>query len=94
MGAIEHFSESNTPLTIKVRKFDPAATGQAPKYFFDNNPFKTHFMNALSILFPEGERFFIRSVLAYRDQISDPKLLQEIKEFCAQEAQHRWCTKR
>ena len=38
--------------------------------------------------FPEGERFFIRSVLAYREQISDPKLLQEIREFCAQEAQH------
>ncbi len=88
MGAIEQYSESNTPLTIQVRKFDPAATESAPKYFFDNDPFKTHFMNALSILFPEGERFFIRSVLAYRDQVSDPKLLKEIKEFCAQEAQH------
>ncbi len=88
MGAAEQFNESNTPLTIQVRKFDPAATDQAPKYFFDNDPFKTHFMNALSVLFPEGERFFIRSVLAYRDQISDPKLLKEIREFCAQEAQH------
>lgn len=88
MGAIEQFSESNTPLTIHVRKFDPAATEDAPRYFFDNDPFKTHFMNALSILFPEGERFFIRSVLAYRDEIHDPKLLKEIKEFCAQEAQH------
>jgi predicted metal-dependent hydrolase len=88
MGVAEQFSESHTPFSIRVRKFDPAATDSAPKYFFDNDPFKTHFMNALSILFPEGERFFIRSVLAYRDQISDPKLLKEIKEFCAQEAQH------
>lgn len=88
MGAGENFSASHTPMAIEVRKFDPAATRNAPKYFFDNDPFKTHFMNALSILFPEGERFFIRSVLAYRDQITDPKLLKEIKEFCAQEAQH------
>lgn len=88
MGVAEQFNQSNTPITIAVRKFDPAATADAPKYFFDNDPFKTHFMNALSILFPEGERFFIRSVLAYRDQIDDPKLLREIKEFCAQEAQH------
>tara|TARA_R110002049_G_scaffold67767_7_gene175866 strand:+ start:2977 stop:3840 length:864 start_codon:yes stop_codon:yes gene_type:complete len=88
MGVAETFSQSNTPLDIEVRKFDPAATDNAPKYFFDGDPFKTHFMNALSILFPEGERFFIRSVLAYRDEISDPKLLKEIKEFCAQEAQH------
>jgi predicted metal-dependent hydrolase len=88
MGVAETFNQSNTPVTIEVRKFDPKATEGAPKYFFDNDPFKTHFMNALSILFPEGERFFIRSVLAYRDQIDDPKLLREIKEFCAQEAQH------
>ncbi len=88
MGAAVHIHQSNTPVSIEVRKFDPQATRAAAEYFFANDPFKTHFMNALSILFPEGERFFIRSVLAYRDQISDPKLLREIKEFCAQEAQH------
>ena len=88
MGAAEGLNQSNTPVSIEVRKFDPQATETAGEYFFDNDPFKTHFMNGLSILFPEGERFFIRSVLAYRDRISDPKLLREIKEFCAQEAQH------
>jgi uncharacterized protein len=88
VGAAQYINQSNTPVTIEVRKFDPQATAAAAEYFFDNDPFKTHFMNGLSILFPEGERFFIRSVLAYRDQISDPKLLQEIKEFSAQEAQH------
>jgi len=88
MGVAEHINQSNTPVSIEVRKFDPQATQASTEYFFDNDPFKTHFMNALSILFPEGERFFIRSVLAYRDQISDPKLLREIKDFCAQEAQH------
>ncbi|MEZ5572663.1 MAG: metal-dependent hydrolase [Halioglobus sp.] len=88
MGVAEQIRQSNTPVSIEVRKFDPQATAGSAEYFFDNDPFKTHFMNGLSILFPEGERFFIRSVLAYRDQISDPKLLQEIKDFCAQEAQH------
>ncbi len=88
MGVVESLSQSNTPVSIEVRKFDPQATQVAAEYFFDNDPFKTHFMNGLSILFPEGERFFIRSVLAYRDRISDPKLLREIKDFCAQEAQH------
>lgn len=88
MGIALSTLQSNTPIAIKVRKFDPQATTGAVEYFFDNDAFKTHFINALSIIFPEGERFFIRSVLAYRDQISDPKLLQEIKDFCAQEAQH------
>jgi predicted metal-dependent hydrolase len=88
MGVAEGHNQSNTPVSIEVRKFDPQATQACAEYFFDNDAFKTHFMNALSILFPEGERFFIRSVLAYRDRISDPKLLREIKDFCAQEAQH------
>jgi predicted metal-dependent hydrolase len=88
MGVAEHIHQSNTPVSIEIRKFDPQATQASAEYFFDNDPFKTHFINALSIIFPEGERFFIRSVLAYRDQISDPKLLREIKDFCAQEAQH------
>jgi predicted metal-dependent hydrolase len=88
MGVAESTHQSRTPVAIAVRKFDPAATQNAAEYFFDNDPFKTHFVNALSIIFPEGERFFIRSVLAYREHISDPKLLGEIKDFCAQEAQH------
>ena len=79
---------SKTPVEIKARKFDPKALESTAEYFFADDPFKTHFMNALSILFPEGERFFIRSVLAYRDKVSDPKLQREIKKFCAQEAQH------
>lgn len=79
---------SRTPIDIVVRKFDHNAAASAPEYFFDNDPFKTHFLNGLSVLFPEGERFFIRSVLAYRDEVQDPKLKADIKAFCAQEAQH------
>jgi uncharacterized protein len=88
MGVAESTYQSFTPVAIAVRKFDPTATQNVAQYFFDNDPFKSNFINALSIIFPEGERFFIRSVLAFRDQISDPKLLSEIKDFCAQEAQH------
>lgn len=35
----------------------------------------THFMNNLSSLFPYGEKFFVDSVRAVRDQVSDPQLL-------------------
>ncbi len=50
--------------------------------------FKTAIMDSLSILFPEGERFFIRSVKNFEDQVSDPKLLEEVKLFIEQEGQH------
>lgn len=81
-------AQSHTPVEIVVRRFDAGAAADAPEYYFGGDAFKTHFLNGLSLLFPEGERFFIRSVLAYRDQVSDPRLLEEIRSFCAQEAQH------
>jgi len=51
--------------------------------------FKTAYFNAMSTLFPLGEKFFIDSVRAYRKQVNDPKLLNEITAFQGQEAIHR-----
>jgi predicted metal-dependent hydrolase len=51
--------------------------------------FKTAFFNAFSMLFPIGEKFFIDSVLYFKDQIDDPRLLAEIKAFQGQESAHR-----
>ncbi len=50
--------------------------------------FKTTIMNSLSVLFPEGERFFIRSVKKFEDQVTDPELRKQVKLFIEQEGQH------
>lgn len=47
-----------------------------------------HFFNALSVFFPEGEKFFIDSVRHYRDRVRSPKLEREVKGFVGQEAMH------
>jgi len=52
------------------------------------NFMRTSFFNALSLMFPIGERFFIASVAAFRDKVTDPKLLAEVKAFVAQEGMH------
>ena len=62
--------------------------GDIPKYWFGGDPFKSRFWDALSLIFPPGEKYFMNCVRDYRDQISDPKLLQDIKDFNRQEAQH------
>lgn len=59
-----------------------------PRFWFDGNPFKTRVFDALSLTFPEGERFFINSVRHYRSQITDPDLQQRVADFIKQEAQH------
>ena len=48
----------------------------------------THFINAMSLTFPEGERFFIHSVRHFRDRITDPALRQAVTAFIGQEAMH------
>jgi predicted metal-dependent hydrolase len=51
--------------------------------------FRTAWFNAMSLLFPLGEKFFIDSVCHFQDDIDDPKLLAEIASFRAQESTHR-----
>jgi len=48
----------------------------------------THLANGLNLLFPAGERFFVRSVRRYLDRIDDPKLREDIKGFSGQEGSH------
>ncbi len=59
------------------------------KRWHAQGPMVSHFMNALSIFFPEGERFFMHSVRLYRDRISDdPQLQRAVTGFIGQEAMH------
>ncbi|MBV1874495.1 MAG: metal-dependent hydrolase [Gammaproteobacteria bacterium] len=63
-------------------------TRLSPQYWFDNDPFKSHFFNAFFTTFPAGESFFVRSVQAYRHLIHDDILQQEINDFSTQEGNH------
>lgn len=48
----------------------------------------THFLNALSLFFPAGERMFMDAVRNYKDQITDPELKKAVVAFIGQEAMH------
>ncbi len=78
---------SRTPVPITVRRMDfdiPAL----PRYWYKGNVWITHFMNALSTTFPDGERFFIHAVRNYENEITDPELRAQIRAFIGQEANH------
>jgi predicted metal-dependent hydrolase len=78
-----------TPHPIVPReKLDFDLDGDIPKYWVGGDVFKSRYFDAMSTLFPEGERFFISCVRDYRDQVTDPALAQEIKDFIRQEGQH------
>jgi predicted metal-dependent hydrolase len=80
---------TDTHASIVPREhLDFGLEGDIPKYWMGGDAFKTRFFDAMSTLFPPGEKFFITSVREFSDQITDPKLRQEVKDFTRQEAQH------
>lgn len=62
--------------------------GDIPRHWFGGDVFKTRFFDAMSLLFPEGERYFIECVRDYRGQVTDPELAEQVRHFIFQEAQH------
>lgn len=67
-----------------IRTVTDGPDQQTPKYWYGDDPFLTHFFNAVSSTFPEGERFFIRAVRHFAQDDNDPV----IRAFVGQEGQH------
>jgi hypothetical protein len=69
------------------RKLDVDLT-PIPRHWMAGNPVATAISNGVNMLFPHGERFFVRSVHHYLDQIEDPGLRAQVKAFFKQEGHH------
>lgn len=74
--------------SLQVRRPEFALDESLPRYWYAGDAFQTHFMDALSSVFPPGEMFFVRSVQRYRDRIDDPDLREAMRAFGGQEGQH------
>ena len=76
-------------LPIRPRRMNFRFKGlENTRYWFDDDPVLTHFMNVLSVTFPDGERFFVDAVRAFRDRVDDPQRQKDISGFIGQEAMH------
>jgi predicted metal-dependent hydrolase len=73
----------------KIRKVNFKFEKPFPKHWYNDNPVATHFMNAQHLAFPDGEKFFIRSVKAFADVYkNDPELRKRVDNFIGQEGTH------
>ncbi len=88
MAALMKLSSPPEEHSITHRPVKFNITDDSPRFWFDEDPFKTHFFNAFFTTFPPGEEFFVRSVLYYRDHITDENLLRDIQAFASQEGSH------
>jgi hypothetical protein len=60
-----------------------------PKHFaIDGAIVMSHILAVLSSVFPDGEDYFVRSVEAVRDRVTDPRLRQDVEGFIGQEEMH------
>src|SRR3954462_9254268 len=69
------------------RKLD-VDLSKVPRHWLAGNPVATAISNGINMLFPDGERFFVRSVHYYLEQIDDPELRAQVKAFFKQEGHH------
>lgn len=79
------------PVTPPLRRRDIVFdfSAKIPSHWLGGHCHRTRFYDAMSIMFPEGERAFIESVQHYRGRIrGDASLDRTVKEFIAQEALH------
>jgi predicted metal-dependent hydrolase len=76
-----------TDLTISPRDRDFGHRAKTGRWWVKNDPVATAIMNALSATFPEGEKFFIESVVKFKDRVDEP-LKTQVKAFVRQEAMH------
>ncbi len=89
--AITSSTRSTTPTSVQIKPRNRShdIAGALEGEWLDDNAFLTAVFNGMSITFPAGEKFFIDSVRHYANDISDPKLKEDIRGFCGQEGFHR-----
>ena len=81
---------ARTPQQVEIK---PQRMGfefgdHVPRYWVADSYLISHTMNALSVLFPKGEQFFVDSVRHFRGLVTDERLKEEVRGFIGQEAMH------
>lgn len=71
---------------VRKPKFQFSET--VPKHWCGENASLTHVLNAWTILFPEGEKYFIRTIQKYIPELKEGKVKRNAIAFVGQEAQH------
>lgn len=66
----------------------PLGFADVPRHWFAGLPVPSHISNGVNLLFPHGERFFVRSVYHFLDRLDDPELVAAVKGFGGQEGRH------
>jgi predicted metal-dependent hydrolase len=82
-----HVSRTPSDLVIHPRNVTFAPMDGSKRWWNGGDPIATAYFNSLSVTFPPGEAFFIRSVRHFRNMVP-AQLRTQIDDFIRQEAVH------
>ncbi|KPK52093.1 MAG: hypothetical protein AMS22_09815 [Thiotrichales bacterium SG8_50] len=74
--------------TITPRRFRVAFPGDVPKYWANGSPFLTAILNTYTLLVPDNELYYMRTLKKAMGRIEDPALKQDVLAFVRQEGEH------
>src|SRR5690349_7062163 len=74
-----------TSMAIPIPRDPDLDLTDIPRHWLANNAVGTAIASGVNLLFPQGERFFVRSVHHFMDRIEDPLLREQARAFFKQE---------
>jgi predicted metal-dependent hydrolase len=77
-----------SPIAPLVRNLRFEIEETVPQYWHGGRKSLSIFLDNLSVFFPAGERFFVKSVRAHQAIVKGDKLTQDVRTFCGQEGVH------
>ena len=79
---------------IVIRDFSFEFPEDLDPVWIPDNPVRSHLFNGFSLTMPYLEPYLIRSILRARDEVDDPRLIEDMLQFNRQEANHFKCHRR
>lgn len=73
---------------LTIRRFESPPTGGIPRHWFHGEPAATHLLNTYTLLVPDNEGFYIRTLNQALPGLQDMNLRNAVREFSRQEGQH------
>ncbi|MBV8757774.1 MAG: metal-dependent hydrolase, partial [Deltaproteobacteria bacterium] len=75
-------------MAIPIPRDPEVELESVPRHWLAGSPAATAISSGLNMLFPVGERFFVRSVKRYLDRVPEGELREQVKAFFKQEGKH------